>query len=430
MQYFLFSFFHVEKNKRGRKKVVGGKGGWSFSLVFLFSILVSKSHASRRSGKRVKPNEGGGNQWGFLRVWLNVWPSQSLQSGYHRVGVHMYLTESKRTRMISTTSTMANDAAKAFAVLAVLTLLGRPVVVNGLGSCKEAGLCCSGRDASCVVQKTPQNAIIEDLRDTPCYCDHACLKLNDCCPDYRQTCGGNPYLIAYESHLSLVAIVKYCNKKRKWHWCKVVLFFVQLETSNLLIRVGWLSRRRTWCGWEYHDGGRVLRQSVRDEKIIFLYVSVFPFMMSVWRSWNPIRPDRCVDRLTKHASLFLRSILRVLFHPAAVIDNILIEKIEIYWIKKRVICRHSRIGVRSFLSRQSGILDKFQSWPIYKELTFFSFCICRKRKMALYLGPKKQNYQVEREEKEGKNIKRLFRPITVKKKQEKLCRPLFQFSRV
>jgi hypothetical protein len=63
-------------------------------------------------------------------------------------------------------------------------------VGHGLGSCKQAALCCNGRDSSCVVQKTAVNAIIEDLQDQPCYCDHACLKLNDCCPDYRQTCGG------------------------------------------------------------------------------------------------------------------------------------------------------------------------------------------------------------------------------------------------
>lgn len=60
---------------------------------------------------------------------------------------------------------------------------------HGLGQCKQAALCCTGRDSSCVVQKAVANTIIEDLRDQPCYCDHACLKLNDCCPDYRQTCG-------------------------------------------------------------------------------------------------------------------------------------------------------------------------------------------------------------------------------------------------
>lgn len=125
-------------------------------------------------------------------VWLTVWPSPSLQSGYHRDGVHMFPQSSHQARMISSSSifSVTDAAAKALLLLALAPLLlaGRPV--HGLGSCKEAGLCCSGRDASCVVQKTPANAIIEDLRDTPCYCDHACLKLNDCCPDYRQTCGG------------------------------------------------------------------------------------------------------------------------------------------------------------------------------------------------------------------------------------------------
>uniref|UniRef100_A0A182S6J6 SMB domain-containing protein n=1 Tax=Anopheles maculatus TaxID=74869 RepID=A0A182S6J6_9DIPT len=57
------------------------------------------------------------------------------------------------------------------------------------GSCREATLCCNGRDSSCVVQKAPLNAIIEDLNDKPCYCDHACLKLGDCCDDFKSHCG-------------------------------------------------------------------------------------------------------------------------------------------------------------------------------------------------------------------------------------------------
>ncbi|XP_075983993.1 somatomedin-B and thrombospondin type-1 domain-containing protein-like [Anticarsia gemmatalis] len=59
----------------------------------------------------------------------------------------------------------------------------------GANYCRDANLCCPGRDSSCVVQKAHQNAIIEDLTDKPCYCDHACLKLGDCCPDFRETCG-------------------------------------------------------------------------------------------------------------------------------------------------------------------------------------------------------------------------------------------------
>lgn len=58
------------------------------------------------------------------------------------------------------------------------------------GSCREAKLCCTGRDSSCVVQKAPLNTIIDDLNDKPCYCDHACLKLGDCCSDFKEACGG------------------------------------------------------------------------------------------------------------------------------------------------------------------------------------------------------------------------------------------------
>ncbi|XP_055299240.1 somatomedin-B and thrombospondin type-1 domain-containing protein [Sitodiplosis mosellana] len=75
-------------------------------------------------------------------------------------------------------------------VVAVL-LVGSLMLVNRVecGSCRESTLCCNGRDSSCVVQKAPINSIIEDLNDKPCYCDHACLKLGDCCSDFKQYCG-------------------------------------------------------------------------------------------------------------------------------------------------------------------------------------------------------------------------------------------------
>ncbi|KAL7743254.1 hypothetical protein ACLKA6_016195 [Drosophila palustris] len=68
--------------------------------------------------------------------------------------------------------------------------LGLWLPLTSAGSCREAQLCCNGRDSSCVVQKAPVNAIIEDLSDKPCYCDHACLKLGDCCDDFKDHCGG------------------------------------------------------------------------------------------------------------------------------------------------------------------------------------------------------------------------------------------------
>lgn len=73
-------------------------------------------------------------------------------------------------------------------IAAIVSFLGVGVVAAG--SCRDAKLCCPGRDSSCVVQKAPLNAIIEDLSDKPCYCDHACLKLGDCCPDFKDACGG------------------------------------------------------------------------------------------------------------------------------------------------------------------------------------------------------------------------------------------------
>lgn len=58
------------------------------------------------------------------------------------------------------------------------------------GSCLEAKLCCPGRDSSCVVQKTLINAVVENVNEKPCYCDHACLKLGDCCTDFKKACNG------------------------------------------------------------------------------------------------------------------------------------------------------------------------------------------------------------------------------------------------
>ena len=75
-----------------------------------------------------------------------------------------------------------------------LTLLLWCVTINDVtslkGSCRAMRKCCDGKDADCVVQKTPINAIMEDLSDEPCYCDHGCLDVGDCCPDFKDYCGG------------------------------------------------------------------------------------------------------------------------------------------------------------------------------------------------------------------------------------------------
>ncbi|KAG7206049.1 hypothetical protein KM043_003447 [Ampulex compressa] len=70
-----------------------------------------------------------------------------------------------------------------------LLILGCSVEPSRAGSCGSAKLCCQGRDSGCVIQKESPNAIIASPRDKPCYCDHACLKLADCCDDFKETCG-------------------------------------------------------------------------------------------------------------------------------------------------------------------------------------------------------------------------------------------------
>ena len=55
--------------------------------------------------------------------------------------------------------------------------------------CSSAGLCCRHRDSGCVVQHVFPNKSI-DTSELPCYCDQACLRLDDCCPDYREFCSG------------------------------------------------------------------------------------------------------------------------------------------------------------------------------------------------------------------------------------------------
>ncbi|KAL0267288.1 UNVERIFIED_CONTAM: hypothetical protein PYX00_009603 [Menopon gallinae] len=91
-----------------------------------------------------------------------------------------------------------------------VVILTYSVSVCLCGSCREAKLCCPGRDSSCVVQKAPINAIIEDLNDKPCYCDHACLKLGDCCSDFKTACGGEFHFhLHYNNPLSVITTMIY-----------------------------------------------------------------------------------------------------------------------------------------------------------------------------------------------------------------------------
>ena len=54
-----------------------------------------------------------------------------------------------------------------------------------MGGCQDFGLCCSGRDSSCVGKGWKP-----DRSYGTCYCDQACTSALDCCHDYQQACPG------------------------------------------------------------------------------------------------------------------------------------------------------------------------------------------------------------------------------------------------
>lgn len=61
---------------------------------------------------------------------------------------------------------------------------------RGGGSCSAALMCCDGKNATCVVQSNSDNSESDNLRNfKPCYCDHGCLDVGDCCPDFKDYCG-------------------------------------------------------------------------------------------------------------------------------------------------------------------------------------------------------------------------------------------------
>lgn len=99
-----------------------------------------------------------------------------------------------KLRHQSSNSTQANPLNRfpmsSYTFLVLCTALVSVQALYGDGSCKEARLCCPGRDASCSVHKLKSNEIADDLIDRVCYCDSACTSVGDCCFDYEQTCGG------------------------------------------------------------------------------------------------------------------------------------------------------------------------------------------------------------------------------------------------
>lgn len=84
------------------------------------------------------------------------------------------------------TSTMSSGGVVAAAGMLLLAfgLQSGGVAAAGSGSCAAAKKCCSGQDTDCAVTHD-----LNFISSDPCYCDHGCLDMGDCCADFKDYCG-------------------------------------------------------------------------------------------------------------------------------------------------------------------------------------------------------------------------------------------------
>ena len=78
--------------------------------------------------------------------------------------------------------------------LLLLLLLTLAVMEGAEASCSAAGRCCEGKDNGCRGVQVYSNSLrLENLlygnvSKKSCFCDSACVRLGDCCSDYRDHC--------------------------------------------------------------------------------------------------------------------------------------------------------------------------------------------------------------------------------------------------
>ena len=105
--------------------------------------------------------------------------------------------------------------------------------------CSTAGLCCKHRDSECVAQKVFPNHTV-DTSQLPCYCDHACLRLDDCCPDYKHFCSGN-ILHRVSWRVVFASLGTSAQMRRKK--CPLPLFDAQLHPFLAQHLIGTISKK-------------------------------------------------------------------------------------------------------------------------------------------------------------------------------------------
>ncbi|XP_051509527.1 mucin-2-like isoform X5 [Myxocyprinus asiaticus] len=78
------------------------------------------------------------------------------------------------THMRSTHVTTQRNLTTSFNLTTTMTTTSTTQVPFTYGSCEKAGMCCPGHNNSCNAHN--------------CFCDVICLRLHDCCPDFKPTC--------------------------------------------------------------------------------------------------------------------------------------------------------------------------------------------------------------------------------------------------
>ncbi|KAL6458308.1 hypothetical protein MHYP_G00335380 [Metynnis hypsauchen] len=80
---------------------------------------------------------------------------------------------------------------RAWSMLMLIALARRAETGPEAEGCLAAGLCCSGRESSCL-----SRGWRTDRTHGECYCDQACRTLRDCCYDYDQACPAVPCVVS------------------------------------------------------------------------------------------------------------------------------------------------------------------------------------------------------------------------------------------
>ena len=83
------------------------------------------------------------------------------------------------------------------------------------------------------VTKADLNSIIMDPDDAPCYCDHNCLNMGDCCPDFKDYCGGIFALtLAFINEIMMMVMMM-----------MMMLTSMDAKFDDFAMRDGWTERR-------------------------------------------------------------------------------------------------------------------------------------------------------------------------------------------